>query len=323
MIKRSVLACLVLVSGGALADTTTPDEWLDRMSTVVSTIDFEGTVIRRRDGQAEALKVVRKIVDGVSHERLVSQEGNGLEIIRYGNEVHCILPDKKSVLVDFWSDDSTLFSALPGGEVPVGSDYDLSVVRNDRVAGRAAVLLAVRPHDGYRYGHRIWLDRETAFPLRTELVGSDGALLEQLKFADITLDSEISPQALKPSVDLAGFTWYPEPARVEPVEAQTNWVSDDLPAGFRVVSATEEALTDGGVSVTHIMISDGLAHISVFIADKSDPEVAERTVAGNTAVGGNAANSHSVQDGDHLITAIGEVPPVTVRRVANSMRLLP
>lgn len=304
---------MVLVTTPAGADTSSPNQWLDRMSSVVTTMDFEGTVIRRRDGQSEALKVVRKVVDGVVHEKLVTQEGNGLEIIRTGNEVHCILPDKKSVLIEFWNDDSTLFSTLPGSELQFGSEYDLSIVREERVAGRPAIVLAVRPHDGYRYGHRIWLDRETAFPLRTELFGGDGALLEQLKFADVRLNSDIPPQALEPSFSLEGYTWYPEPARAEVVDVETSWTADDLPPGFRVVSSTNETLSSEAPAVTHIMVSDGLANVSVFIAEKSDQQLTERAVVGVSS------NSHSVESGDYLVTAIGEVPAATVRRIANAM----
>ncbi len=306
-----VLAFMVTPAG---ADTSSPNQWLDRMSSVVTTIDFEGTVIRRRDGQSEALKVVRKVIDGVVHEKLVTQEGNGLEIIRNGNEVHCILPDKKSVLVEFWNDESTLFSTLPSSELRFGNEYDLSIVREERVAGRSAIVLAVRPHDGYRYGHRIWLDRETAFPLRTELVGGDGALLEQLKFADVKLNSDIPAKALEPSFNLDGFTWYPEPARAEVIDVETNWETDDLPPGFRVISSTNETLAGADVAVTHIMLSDGLANVSVFIAEKSDQQVTERSVVGASS------NSHSVESGDHLVTAIGEVPAATVRRIANAIR---
>ena len=306
-----VLAFMVAPAG---ADTSSPNQWLDRMSSVVTTIDFEGTVIRRRDGQAEALKVVRKVIDGVVHEKLVTQEGNGLEIIRNGNEVHCILPDKKSVLIEFWNDESTLFSTLPSSELRFGNEYDLSIVREERVAGRSAIVLAVRPHDGYRYGHRIWLDQETAFPLRTELVGGDGSLLEQLKFADVKLNSDIPAHALEPSINLDGFTWYPEPARAEVIDVETNWETDNLPPGFRVVSSTKETLAGADVAVTHIMLSDGLANVSVFIAEKSDQQVTERSVVGASS------NSHSVESGDYLVTAIGEVPAATVRLIANAIR---
>jgi len=314
MMRLVLAALLALIQMPAHGQADSRNDWLDRMASVVNTTDFEGTVLRSRDGQLQALKVTRRIVDGVVREKLVSQEGNGLEIIRNGNEVYCILPDKKSVLVEYWNDDVSLFSTLPSSELQFGSAYDLSVVREERVAGRRAIVLAVRPHDGYRYGHRIWLDRATGFPLRTELVGGDGALIEQLKFADINLSPTISEAALEPSFDLDGFTWYPEPVQEDSEPVESEWVSDDLPPGFRLMSSTAETLPDSGTRVTHLMYSDGLASISVFIAPSADGAARPRG-----ALDG-ASNSHSVELGDAVVTAIGQVPQATVRRVAISVR---
>ena len=270
------VAALALTASALQArDKGTPNEWLDRMSSVVSSMDYEGTVIRRKNGRAEALKVVHRVTDGVVNEKVVTQEGNGLEIIRVGNEVHCILPDQKSVLIEQWNDRSALFSALPDGEVRFGSEYDLSLVREERVAGRKAMLLAIRPHDSMRFGHRLWLDYETAFPLRTELVGTDGSLIEQLKFADIRLNSVISDQALEPSLSLENFTWYAEPARAEVLDIDTDWDSDDLPSGFRVVSTRTEHMPGIDVPVTHIVYSDGLATVSVFIATEQGGQLVQ------------------------------------------------
>lgn len=314
VLRGTLVSLLALIAITANAQSVTPNEWLDRMSSAVTTLDFEGTVIRRRDGQSSAMKVTRRIVDGVVQEKLVSQEGNGLEIVRNGTEVYCILPDKRSVLVEQWDDGLTLFSTLPTGQLEFGSEYDLVLVREERVAGRRAMLLAVRPHDGYRYGHKVWLDRETAFPLRTELVGGDGALLEQLKFADIDLDADISADALKPSFDLQEFTWYPESIRADAVTLESDWGSDDLPAGFRLVSASEEALDGSDSPVVHLMYSDGLASVSVFVAESGD----EQNLPGGFL--GGPSNMHSVESDGYLVTAMGEVPPATVRRIAVSMR---
>ena len=311
-----LLAVFLLVAGTSAAarDRISPNEWLDRMSAAVATIDYEGTVIRRQNGEAQALKVVHKVIDGVVNEKVITQEGNGLEIIRIGNEVHCILPDKKSVLIEQWNDRSTLFSTLPSSDVSVGSEYDLSLVREERVAGRPAVLLAIRSHDSFRFGHRIWLDRETAFPLRTELVGNDGQLIEQFKFADINLESAVSQQALTPSVSLDKFTWYTDPVRVEAAEIKTNWVCDDLPPGFHVISTKHEQLPGADTPVTHIVYGDGLATVSVFIAENQNQEIARRSNVG-------ASSSFSFESGNYQITAVGEVPAETVQRIASSMRL--
>jgi sigma-E factor negative regulatory protein RseB len=309
-------AMLLLPLRVAAEDNSAPAEWLRGMSQVVSAIDYEGTVIRRQSGESEALKVVHKIIDGVVHERLLTQEGNGLEIIRIGDEVRCIVPERRSVLIEKWNNQGALFSALPGGDVRFGAHYDLAVVREERVAGRPAVLIAVRPHDQFRFGHRLWLDRKTAFPLRTELVDQNGELIEEIKFADIKLGEFVSSEALAPSFDLDDFTWYSEPARSAPQAVESDWICDDLPVGFEVVSTTMETMPGAAEPITHIVYGDGLAAVSVFVGKASDGGVAERSQIGSSS-------SFSTAYGEYRITAVGEVPQDTVQRIARSMRRAP
>ena len=296
----------------ALAERVQPNEWLNRMGAAVQATNYEGTVIRIQDGKAEALKVVHTVTDGVIREKVVAQEGNGLEIIRNGNEVHCILPDRKSVLVEEWDDQSTLFSTLPSSEVRFGSEYDVAVVREDRVAGRQAVLVAIRPHDGYRYGHRIWLDVETAFPLQTQLIAEDGTAIEQVMFADITLNGEIQASALAPSYSTENFRWLNSPSRHVSKKVETSWQSTDLPKGFRAVATHGETLNGSEDVVTHILYSDGLANVSVFIA-----AVDEKGRTGASRVGGS--NSYQAVVDGFQVTAVGEVPAMTVEQIATSM----
>ncbi len=292
---------------------STPDELLDRMNYVVNVVDYEGTVIRTENGESEALRIVHKIIDGVIHEKLVSQEGSGLEIIRIGNEVHCILPDKQTVLIEDWNNQSTLFSALPSSEIRYSADYDVLIVREDRVAGRQAIMLAIRPHDEFRYGHRIWLDEVTSFPLKTEIVSIDGELIGQVMFADIRIGSNISKDALAPSMSLDNFSWFREPAGYDAVDVDTNWGSSDLPSGFRATSSKTEQLPGADAPVTHVVYSDGMATVSVFIAEKNEAQFAEKSNVG-------ASNTYSIQQGDFQITAVGQVPAATVRRIATSMQ---
>lgn len=303
----------LLIAIAAAGDEASPGAWLERMAAAVETSDYEGTVIRRQDGETRAVKVVHKVVDGVVNEKVITQEGKGLEIIRIGNEVRCIVPEKKSVLIEQWSDEGALFSQLPRSDADLGSEYDLSLVRRDRVAGREAVVLAIRPHDNYRFGHRLWLDRETAFPLRTELVGSDGSLVEQIKFADINLESAVPDDALAPSVDLASYTWYTEPARVAVSEIDSDWHCNDLPPGFRLMSASNRTMPGSEFPVTHLVYGDGLATVSVFIAEHQGEDIARHATVG-------ASSSYSLESDGVQITAVGEVPAITVQRIASGMR---
>jgi len=319
----TALVAFSLLAGrmDASAQDITPHDWLNKMANAVQTTNYEGTVIRLQNGKVEALKVVHlisdgvireKVSDGVIREKVIVQEGNGLEIIRNGNQVQCILPDEKSVRVEEWNDQSTLFSTLPSSDIRFGSEYDVSIVRNERVAGRNAVLLAIRPHDEYRFGHRLWLDTATGFPLQTKLVSDDGDAIEQVKFADISLDKEIDASALAPSISTENFRWFTQPQRAITQAVDSPWSSDGVPQGFEVVSTHEEELPGSEFPVIHILYSDGLANVSVFIEPADGKKIARRSRVG-------ASNSFSIEIDGYQITAVGEVPATTVEQIATSM----
>jgi sigma-E factor negative regulatory protein RseB len=300
-------------AGAPLRAEITPGDWLNRMAAAVQMTSYEGTVIRIQDGKVDVLKVVHAVNDGVIREKVVAQEGNGLEIIRVGNEVHSILPHGKSILVEQWGGQSTLFSTLPSSEIQFGSEYDVAIVRSERVAGRETKLLAIRQHDEYRYGHRIWLDTETSFPLRTQLIDDNGTAIEEVKFAEITLNKEIQASALAPSFNIENFTRVEQSSGHSAPEIETNWTCDELPAGFRAVATHEELMQGSDEMVTHILYSDGLANVSVFIAASSG-----NMLAGAARLGGS--NSFSIEIEEYEITAIGEVPALTVELIASTMR---
>jgi sigma-E factor negative regulatory protein RseB len=75
---------------------------------------------------------------------------------------------------------------------------------------------------------------------------------------------------------------------------------------FEELPATEKP-------VTHIVYSDGLAAVSVFVGRRSQETIAERSRLGSSS-------SYSTIRDEHQITAVGEVPQETVQRIALSMR---
>ena len=311
-------ACIVICGffAGARAfagDAGSPQEWLDRMGSAVQITNYAGTVVRVRHGEVDTFKVVHTVKDGVVREKVVIQDGNGLEIIRNGNEVHCILPDRRSVLVEEWNNQSTLFSTLPSSEIRFGNEYDVLIKDFERVAGRKAAKLAILPHDGFRYGYRIWLDTETGFPLQTQLIGDDNQPLEHVKFADISMHQDILSSALDPTHSTEDFKWYTEPRPTMNREVESDWSAAEAPSGFRVISTQQKLLPDAEDPLTHIVYGDGLVTVSVFIGPVTEGRKTRRSSMG-------ASNSYSTVVGDYRVTAVGQVPQITVEQIAKSMR---
>jgi sigma-E factor negative regulatory protein RseB len=73
--------------------------------------------------------------------------------------------------------------------------------------------------------------------------------------------------------------------------------------------------------VAHLVFTDGLASVSVFVETKPSTPVPKNPNSGATRLGSSSAFS-TVIDG-HKVTAMGEVPPATVRFIANSLKAAP
>ena len=77
-----------------------------------------------------------------------------------------------------------------------------------------------------------------------------------------------------------------------------------------------QRLSTSDSPVEHIVFSDGLATISVFVEELKDKA---DSLEGFTAVG--AVNTYSRLNDKYQVTVVGEVPPLTVRQIAGSVVL--
>ena len=88
----------------------------------------------------------------------------------------------------------------------------------------------------------------------------------------------------------------------------------DLDRGTKAEDATQKSMAGSEYPVEHLVYSDGLATVSVFIENpNSRPEVA----AGFSRVG--SSNAFSLSLNGRQVTAVGEVPMRTVETIATSL----
>ncbi len=98
-----------------------------------------------------------------------------------------------------------------------------------------------------------------------------------------------------------------------------------LPVGFRVTVANGPVGSDGGPR-TRFIISDGLAWVSVFVetsapaggVDAKNGHGMGPRPEGAMQMGASAV--YTLRQEGHRITAVGEVPPATVKAIAESLR---
>lgn len=310
-IGRPLLMLSLLVAADASAQEARA--WLDKMNRAVEDLNYQGTFVHVLEGTAETLHIIHRNQDGRSSERIVSLDGVGREIIRQDDAVQCILPDRRVVLLEERKELSPLVSALPSYSAGIEPHYKLSLHSSARVASRAAQVLEIKPRDEFRYGYMLWLDQETAMPLKSQLIDDKGAIVEEILFTEIDLTDSIPAEAIAATIDTTGFTTLRPPESTRLTE-DIPWRAATVPGGFKLSVATQSPIAGSEYPVEHLVYSDGLATVSVFI---EDPNTKAEVREGFSNVG--STNAFSLTLRGRKVTAVGEVPRQTVRTIASSL----
>ena len=295
---------------------------LDRVVRATRTLDYIGTFVYRNGSTIQSMKIIHRADTDGSRERLVALSGPAREVIRDGQRVTCILPDDRIVVVAKRRSGTLYPSTLFDPEIEIHSGiaefYTLANDGVERVADREADVIHVRPKDRYRYGFRLAVGRETGLLLKLELLDNDSAVLEEIVYTHLELPATIPDEALKPRISHAGFTRYeadaPEGAAHDPAARPQQWTIGWLPAGFRMADESYAPIQPGRDSVDHRVYSDGLASLSVFIERGLD---SDDRIEGPSSVGGVNAFSRVIDE--YQLSVVGEVPEITVEKVAASI----
>ncbi|MCE2459435.1 MAG: MucB/RseB C-terminal domain-containing protein [Pseudomonadales bacterium] len=340
----SVVLAAAGVTGWVFAEervaATTPTEWLQAMDNAFRNLNYDGvfeysiashsqirierqrgdrtfsvTADVARDITVASFRIVHMVIDGVEHERIAHRGGPRREILRTGPQVSYIVPqDDKSF---------ALAADFPTGPYPrlfmnseaLSASYRFRLSGPGTVIGRPAVCLEVQPLDDNRFGYLLWLDEETGLLLRSELRDATGGYLESVKFVSLKVGEAVTKDALEPETPRVPVGPAEEFNEVPLTPAgPVNWAIGWVPEGFRIADASTH---DGTKRRVQVMFSDGLATFSVFV------EPAPRSSAGGvfSRSGATVLLSHDLtgERGDYLVTVVGEVPPVTAQRIAESV----
>jgi len=288
---------------------------LKKMNLAANTINYDGVFLHIDDKHIHTQRVIHKIQNGNVRERLYALNGVPREVIRDAEKVLCFMPVKKMGHAGFRSDKNAGF---PGFMVKnleqLAKNYIITTGGIDRIADREVIRLQILPRDGFRYGYDLWADKETGLLLKSALIDNTGKSIEKYMFATIEIGGDIPDSALLPMTNVTALEWHnnEKPPVNTPIK-NTHWKFSSMPNGYRLVSIFQRSLPMETNKAEHLILSDGLAGVSVFIEkiENSVPEI------GLNQMG--AVNSYSRVINDYLITAIGEVPAAAIKEIGDAL----
>lgn len=318
MNRLSTTCCAVILllagAGRATADGfEQARELLTRMASAMGELSYQGTFVYVRGSDVETMRITHVNDGNGVRERLYALDGPPREVIRDREGVRCALGEAADLQAQAGVERS-LFPDIPVQELSEArARYLFEVGNQARISGFLSRRLSILPRDQYRYGYDLWLDEDTGLLLRWVLYDSNRRTLAKLMFTDLKVGENVDASELDSHTPKDQFVRLaaqaPQTGRADSgVLAQP----EGVPPGFRL-AAHGRAPASQTRPLEHLVLSDGLASVSVYIED-IDP--ASGVTQGLSRMG--TTNAYSRTAGGRLVTAIGEVPAVTVKAITNA-----
>ncbi|WP_428610661.1 MucB/RseB C-terminal domain-containing protein [Sedimenticola sp.] len=292
--------------------------WLERMVNAVHSLNYDGTFVFLHNDQLESMQISHTVDSSGEKERLVSLNGVAREVFRDNASVTCIAPDVKSISIGNRVTGNGFRAVFSVNVNQLADYYRFHLLGEERVAGRLARVVAIIPRDAYRYGYRLYLDAEHALPLKTDMLNVSGVSISQLMFTQLQVDYSSSRDIADISLDGKEYYRWVQQKPMKAISEQhfSGWFFSDLPKGFDVTLHSKRKASKQEGEMDHFVLSDGLASLSVYVEAAGDVGLRGSSTMGTINAFGNEVSGYQV-------TAVGEVPAMTVERVAKSLHIPP
>lgn len=303
------------------ADPQRRDEtdWLKTMAFAAHQTDYSGTFVYQDGvGGHVAVSRITHILDADGeHERLEGLNGARREIVSNNNQVWLYVDDRK-IRIERRHGERTFPALLPEQISSLKENYLIKLAEEDRVAGFHVHAVIFQPKDNLRYTHKMWAHNESGLLLKAVVLDERARIIEQYAFTQLTLGGKVDRTWINPDKSFPPISNKDDVtplAKLATDSKAADWQVDALPGGFKRIMQVCRPMRDKTRPVTHLVYSDGLAGISVFIEDLGGREDVNPGLSSQGAI-----QMYRRINGDKLITVVGEVPPRTVIQVAESVR---
>jgi sigma-E factor negative regulatory protein RseB len=295
---------------------TIPLEWLDRISRAARELPYTGVFVHQAADGTTATSRITHVVDrqGVEHEKLELMDGPLTEIIRRDQELTCYRPDSKTVRIDRRATGRFFPSLLSGSASSIAENYRVRLGQVERIAGFDCQWVVLEPKDALRYMQKLCAELGTGLLLRAKLFNERNQVIEQFAFTQLDVSRPVPRQELKSRYEkLQG--WLKDYAVKSTKDSDTGWSVANLPSGFKKVMEMTRSLVGRPQPVSHLVYSDGVLNVSVFVESVQNAPNSVTSVLAEDGPTSLAMRAVS----DYQVTVMGEVPLATVQSIADGV----
>ena len=206
-------------------------------------------------------------------------------------------------------------SLVTGPLETIRENYRLALGKVERVLGQDCQWIHLDPKDALRYAQRLCAEVGSGLLLRAKTLGPRQQVLELYAFTNLRTGREVSRGEVKSTFLPQSRGWRRDVQPIEePKSGSAGWSVASPPSGFRLVGEMQRLLPNRPHPVTQLVLSDGIATMSVFVEPASGPpQTSEATSADG------ALSVFLRPMGEHVVTVLGEVPPAAAQQVGRGV----
>ena len=325
----ALCCCLSLLLASAASGQTRPmapalpapdrslSDWLLRMHEASRKRAYIGTFVVSSGSSMSSARIWH-VCDGEQQmERVETLTGAPRATFRRNDQVVTFYPDTRVAVAERRESLGLFPSRLQSADSSIARYYALQAMGSERVAGVEADVVHLQPRDNFRFAYRIWAEKKSGLVVKLQTRSAEGQVLEQAAFSELQLDAPVSMARLASMMSATEGYQVQRLAMVKTSAEAAGWVLKVPVPGFEAtgVYVRPGPVADGRREDTlQWIFSDGLATVSLFI----EPFDARRhTQAEALSTGTTQLLMRRVVD--HWLTAVGEVPPVTLATFAQAL----
>ena len=310
--KKLLISALTLFcvnSTTAFAEEESAEALLYQMNEASQHLNYELSYILVKKNSIEPLLYRHARQDDQQLAHLVYLSGPVREVLRRGDEVSYIEPGVEPFTIESGNMVAPTIPMLNTDVAELSRYYDFVKVGRAREAGAACQVLRVVPKDGLRYSYVVWVDEKSHLPLRADLLDRDGEVLEQYRTISFSVSERLAEiMAGLNKVQLPEVLKLPK-GSVQETFWQVTWVPD----GFQAMELNRYRMAMTERLVESQMYSDGLFNFSVYVSASDNYSLKGQLVRQGRRT------LHSVVKGENEISVVGDIPPATAQRIAQSV----
>jgi sigma-E factor negative regulatory protein RseB len=315
--KGLVLACVIASSALSAHAANDADAWtlLQKAAVAARALNYQGVFVYQAGRNTKSVQITHYFNGHDEFARNVILDGTPREVFSQSGDVTILSPRNEKVVIEKRRGQNMFPAVLPTNLDAVKENYVLKVGDIERVAGRPAQLLHLNPKDGLRYSYRFWIDSEFGLLLKSVMLNQRQEPIESIGFSQISLLNTVDLDWFQPKIDTKkSYVMEEDMDKTIADHSTQHWVLRELPAGYRKVDQMKRMVHGKTLPITHVIFSDGLASVSLFI----EPLIKGAKAKNGHKLVGTTSFYANVIDG-HQIIVVGEVPEATVAQIAHAI----